>query len=180
MDNANDMHVGLVIEPRAEALQYQPSARTDSVLEGFFGFDAATRDFSTPALLADCVFLDVSISYYVRDWPGRKHHPGIFEEAFPLILKRLIEPGKVLTLSVHDIGPGYFEPMQHVATQLKPRGLSYALLANPSAAQFAEPSEHLVFEWPVDSLDYIFEELGSIAGLLYRSKATSAANRYSA
>jgi hypothetical protein len=42
MANANDMDavLGLVMEPRADALEYRPSTRTDAFLEGFFGFDA--------------------------------------------------------------------------------------------------------------------------------------------
>ena len=72
----------------------------------------------------------------MRNWPGQKHHPGIFEEFFPLILERLIEPGSVLTLFVYDWGTeGYFDPTQHVETQLKPRGLPYIYLPSNDVAQ---------------------------------------------
>src|SRR4051794_36899777 len=94
----SDMAVGLVVEPRLNALEYRPPSRTNAVLEGFFAFQALARNFSTPTLLADCAFFDLSINYYMRDWPGKKHHPGICGEFFPLILECLMEPGNVVTL----------------------------------------------------------------------------------
>ena len=97
----------------------------------------------------------------MRNWPGQKHHPGIFEEFFPLILERLIEPGSVLTLFVYDWGTeGYFDPTQHVETQLKPRGLPYIYLPSNDVAQPGSlvAPEYLVFEWPLESLNYILEE----------------------
>src|SRR5215468_3388448 len=103
------MAVELVVRPRSGALEHLPSARSDSILEGFLAFDARQRTFSAPAVLADCAFFDLCITYYVRNWPGKKHHPGIFEEFFPLILERLIAPGNILTLFINDWEGGYFE-----------------------------------------------------------------------
>ena len=112
-------------------------------------------------MLADCAFFDLCITYYVRNWPGKKHHPGIFEEFFPLILERLIAPGNILTLFINDWEGGYFELQQHVENQLKPRGLSHVFLpdsniAPPSGSQ--NRPQRLVFEWPADSLNFILEE----------------------
>ena len=154
------MAVELVVKPRSGALEHHPSARADSILEGFFAFDARQRTFSNPAALADCAFFDLCISYYVRNWPGQKHHPGIFEEFFPLILERLIEPENVLTLFINDWGGGHFEPKQHVENQLKPRRLPHVCLPDcsiaPPGAQ--DRPQHLVFEWPADFLSFILEE----------------------
>ena len=126
------MAVELIVRPRSGALEHLPSARSDSILEGFFAFDARQRTFLDPATLANCASFDLCITHYDSRWPSQKYHPGIFEEFFPLILERLIAPENVLTLFINDREGGYFEPEKHVENQLKPRGLSYAFLPERS------------------------------------------------
>jgi hypothetical protein len=134
--------------------------RADGVLKGFFAFDARQRTFLEPAALANCAFFDLCITYYAGKWPSQKHHPGIFEEFFPLILERLIARENVLTLFINDREGGYFEPQQHVENQLKPRSLSHVFLPDRSIASpgSQDGPRHLIFEWPADSLSFILEE----------------------
>jgi hypothetical protein len=154
------MAIELVIRPRPSALESLSSTRANAILEGFFAFDARQRTFLDPAALADCAFFDLCISYYVRDWPGQKHHPGIFEEFFPLILERLIAPENILTLFINDWEGGYFEPKEHVENQLRPRGLSHVFVPDRNIVSpgSQDRPQHLVFEWPADSLSFILEE----------------------
>jgi len=154
------MAVELIVRPRSGALEHLPSARSDSILEGFFAFDARQRTFLDPVALANCAFFDLCITYYARKWPSQKYHPGIFEEFFPLILEKLIAPKNVLTLFINDWEGGYFESNQHVENQLKPRGLAHVFLpdGNISLTGSRDRPQHLVFEWPRDSLSFILEE----------------------
>jgi hypothetical protein len=154
------MAIELIVRARADALQYQPSTPRGRIIEGFFSFGRDDGVFSNPSLLADCAFFDFSISFYMKGWPSQKQHPGIFEEFFPQILGRLVEPGSVLTLFIYDWGPGYFDPRQHVEIQLQPRRLPHVFLPNnnvPAPGSSVAP-DYLVFEWPLDSLNYILEE----------------------
>ena len=87
-------------------------------------------------------------------------HPGIFEEFFPLILHRLIEPDSVLTLHVYGLDPpGHFDASAQAETQLKPRGLAHRFLPDSTAPlDSAHAPDRLYFEWPRDSLNYIAQE----------------------
>jgi hypothetical protein len=152
------MPVELVIEHRDVAQDFEQEPQY--VLEGFFSSSPRARRFSNPGVLAECGLFDLSISFYMRDWPGPMLHPGIFEEFFPLILHRLIESDSVLTLHVHGLDPpGHFDAREHVETQLKPRGLAYLFLPDRTAQpDSAHQPEYLFFEWPRESLNYIAQE----------------------
>src|SRR2546426_3538295 len=150
------MAIELVVEP--DDLDQQYKHRPDHILQGFFRFDNSSRKFSNAAVLADCALFNLWITFYMRDWPG-KLHPGIFEEFFPVILERLIEPDSVLTLFINDSTGQYFDAREHVEAQLIPRGLPYVFLPNDESVQAGSQDAHnyLVFQWPLDSLDYVLE-----------------------
>ena len=159
------MTVELTVEDvRARILDFDFCAQNrQNPLREFFQFRQHPRNFSNPAALADCYFYDLVITYYVQNWGPHAPppHPGIFEEFFPRILKKLIGSGNTLTLFIKSFDRDYFNEFAVIETILAPRRLKYVLL--PNLAVSIDPrvpldAGHLIFEWPADSLDYIVQE----------------------
>lgn len=147
----------------AESLNFaQAIEQGGSPLGEFFQFGRYPRAFSRPSVLNDCFFCELHLAAYVNDWstqPGPPN-PGVFEESFPTFLRRLTGTENILTLFVKSLDPNYFDELDVIKNLLSPRNLNYLLLANPRLPQDRRTQldvGHLVFEWPVEALDYVVE-----------------------
>ncbi len=148
-------------DTRAARLDYDLHARSGAeLLEGFFGFSVSRKNFIGTGALAQCFISDIHIARYVSDWPHHPPppHPGIFEDFFPDLLRRLVGPGNTLTLFVRGVERDHFDELGVIQSILVPQGLRYVLLARPQLK--ADPRlrlgvGNLVFEWPLASLDFI-------------------------
>lgn len=132
--------------------------RGASPLYEFFQFARYPREFADPAALSGCRFYDLSISYRV-EWGAP--HPGIFEDFFPTILRRLVGEGGALTLFVKSLDRSYHDELRFIEGTLAPANLSYVLLPNPlrpGDRRTQVDVGHLVFEWPADSAERIADE----------------------
>ena len=158
------MSVKLCIEDvRARTLDFSDVRPGLPPLQGFFQFGWYPRTFTNPAVLEDCFFCDMHITYHVREWPRQPGppHPGIFEDFFPTILGRLLGSGKTLVLFVYG-DRHHFDEFKVIETILWPKNLRYVLLPNPPRVgpdpRIPYGAGRLVFEWPSDCLDYIVKE----------------------
>lgn len=154
----------LVVEDiSSRALNFDEAyAHRQSPLYEFFQFGRYPRTFSNPQVLKDCFFCELHVSSYVANWPSSPAppDPGVFEKLFGDILRSLTGEGNKLTLHVASIDADYFDELEVIKTLLAPRNLSYILLSNPllpGDLRTQPDVGKLVFEWPLDSLDYVVE-----------------------
>lgn len=153
----------LVNDVTAQALNFQEAIQHGlSPLYEFFQFGRYPRNFSSPSVLKDCFFAELYLTRNVEKWGANPPppDPAVFEEFFPHILRVLTGPGNKLTLHIKSLDPDYFDELEVIKTLLVSRNLNYILLANPLVP--GEPRTqldvgNLVFEWPVDALDYVVE-----------------------
>ncbi len=146
-----------------ESLNFEQAIKNRlSPLGEFWQFGRYPRTFSDASVFKDSFFCDLYITSYVENsvLNSPPPHPGIFEEFFPTILSRLVREENTLTLYVKSLDPDYFDELDVIKTQLAPRNLSYILLPNPLLPGDRRTQldvGHLIFEWPLDSLDYVTE-----------------------
>src|SRR5713226_2810648 len=119
-----------VKDTREYALGYgNAEGKVRRPISEFFQFGKPKSEFANPQVLADCYFYDLFITYFMKNWPSPPPpHPGIFEDFFPEILRRLTG-SNILTLFVKS--SEYFDELDTVGKILAPRNASYILLSNP-------------------------------------------------
>lgn len=110
-------------------------------------------------ILDDCFFLDMHIPVYVEDWPEPPGpaHPGVFADAFPAVLNKLIGSDRILTLHVESSDPEYFDELTFIRDVLAPRHLEYVLLPSRLDSHYKGRIGSVLFQWPLDSLQHIVD-----------------------
>jgi hypothetical protein len=138
---------------------FDPKRRFDQAMRSFFRFGRPLPAVDNRAILKDSFFLDLHIPLYVENWPEQPGppHPGIFEDTFPTILKLVAGNDSVLTLHLECSDPGYFDELSFVRDFLAPHRIDYVLLPTRLEPQYRNDMGSLLFEWPLDSLDYIVD-----------------------
>ena len=130
----------------------------DKATRSFFCFWRPSKDVKNRRILEHCFFFDLHIPVYVEDWPQQPGpaHPGLFEDAFPAILKNLIEDDRILTLYVGSSDRDSFDELTFIRDILVPQRTEYVLL--PSRLGPPYPARcTLLFQWPLDSFQYIVD-----------------------
>ncbi len=133
-------------------------------LHGFFQLWRYPRTFSHSSVLSDVNFYDLHITHYVaQKGTGRSRlpHPGMFEDFFPRIVRRLVR-NNVLTLFVRGVDRDHFDEVRVIESVLAPRHLRYILLSNPPTVRMDPRIQvgvgNLLFEWSADALGYVAEQ----------------------
>jgi hypothetical protein len=124
----------------------------------FFGFERSSTGADDRHLLEDCSCFNLHIPLYVtKGWPEPHGpaHPGVFEDAFPAILSRLLDPDSILTLHLGPVEPRFFDELTFIRDVLTPRRMEYVMLPSRLDPKYPAKRGNLLFEWPLDSIQHI-------------------------
>jgi hypothetical protein len=132
----------------------RPKAET---LFGFFQFGRYGRRFSDNTALRDCHIYSLRPDLAMSEWSVKSGmpDPGIFQEVFPDLVSRLVEPNYDLYLHVNALEPEYFDELSVLKEKIVPMGSQYMLLSTIANQNTQLAVGNLIFGCPLSFLSYV-------------------------